>query len=560
MRNKNSNITGIEIAASSVCLFDLLLIFALRPAWAGIGHATGLPQFAVIMLAVSALLFALSLLLPGRGGRRTSLAVLIISSVIGLLYLYVLKEDLADWPFILREFLFGLALCAAAALILFLLFGGAASLFGKRRGLRIFTAAAAAVVLILVVFDIAPGGIKRGPVVYAVGDEYQIVFTTRARSRAWVEAGGQSFYDTYAGYDRSETRVHKISVPMDVLDQAEDYRIFARTMILRGGYWALQGLLYSQSVPWRPVDESDGIQYYCVSDGHGFCRPSAEAAGYFGDSLDFVIINGDVMSFLERRADLEMPLRIGWEITGGSRPVVFARGNHETKGIVADRLYRYVGTSGEDFFYEFRLGSLWGVVLDLGEDHPDPWYEFYGAARFDDYRRSQTAFLDGLITDAENSFDAPGISHRILVCHIPVNFMNEENPFEKAQREWISRLERMSLDLALYGHRHSLMFLPASMPSEEPLVLSPAFTGREADDRVDGYRLASSFPAVIGGRRTDSERLMSQDDLFGRKMTGTAVEVTDEEIQVRFTDARGEVAAPVDAWTGRPLGGMIKNH
>ena len=42
-----------------------------------------------------------------------------------------------------------------------------------------------------------------GAAVYAVGDEYQIVWTTRAKGSGWVEINGQCYYDEYAGQKRS---------------------------------------------------------------------------------------------------------------------------------------------------------------------------------------------------------------------------------------------------------------------------------------------------------------------------------------------------------------------
>ena len=64
-------------------------------------------------------------------------------------------------------------------------------------------------------------------VVYAVEDEYQIVFSTNHSATAWVEVGGEKYYDLFAGSMKSKDTVHKIIVPQEKLDAAKGYTIHA---------------------------------------------------------------------------------------------------------------------------------------------------------------------------------------------------------------------------------------------------------------------------------------------------------------------------------------------
>ena len=73
----------------------------------------------------------------------------------------------------------------------------------------------AAVILIAVVlgYELRPCDFTYGAVVYAVEDEYQIVFSTSDSAVAWVEIDGERYYDLYAGSMRSADKVHKVTVP-----------------------------------------------------------------------------------------------------------------------------------------------------------------------------------------------------------------------------------------------------------------------------------------------------------------------------------------------------------
>lgn len=94
----------------------------------------------------------------------------------------------------------------------------------------------AAVILCAIVlgYELRPCVFSYGAVVYAVENDYQIVFSTSDSAIAWVEIGGERYYDLYAGSMRSADRVHKIEVPQSALDEAEGYSIHAKQMIYRG--------------------------------------------------------------------------------------------------------------------------------------------------------------------------------------------------------------------------------------------------------------------------------------------------------------------------------------
>ena len=68
--------------------------------------------------------------------------------------------------------------------------------------------------------------------------------------------------------------------------------------------------------------------------------------------------------------------------------------NHEVKGNYASKLYRFVGSKNQKFYYNFTLDNIYGVVLDIGEDHDDDWWEYYDTANYEAYREEQVEFLN----------------------------------------------------------------------------------------------------------------------------------------------------------------------
>ena len=558
MENGRSKGRGLTVAAAVVAGLDLLLYFAMRDAWGGIATTVGVKGFYLVLLALFLVLAAVAIAMAFMKPRRIAAAILLgLASVLFCALCYVLSVDIGSWVYILREFLYALLWTAGIAAFGFLLLSWGRTPPARRRIAALAVLALGVVAALVLTFDLGFLRFGEGPVVWAVGDEYQIVFTTTARSTASVEVAGTVYHDTYSGYDISETRVHKVTVPMAALDAARSYTIEARAMILRGPYWAIQGRRIARSCAFRPLDPADGIQYYSLSDTHEFVEPAVKAAAYLGDRLDFLVVAGDTSSFLDRPADLDRILAIAYGATKGGKPVVYARGNHETKGRMSNLLHRYVGADGTKFYYTVRLGPVWAVVLDLGEDHADDWPEFYGAARFDDYRREQAAFLDGVVADAGHEYAAPGITHRIAICHIPITFQYAGDPGAERQKEWISRLDRMGLDLMLNGHRHQAMYISLDLPAGAPLTQCPAFSGKNKPGKVDGSRLEANFPAFIDSRRSEVQTNSVPEDLFGRRFFGLAVEEKGGRMELRYTNEKGRVLRTVGAWTGEDLGDVI---
>ena len=373
-----------------------------------------------------------------------------------------------------------------------------------RNGLKAWLVAAVVLVCVILGYQLRPCVISYGAVVYGVEDDYQIVFSTSDSAVAWVEIDGECYYDLYAGSMKSADRVHKIQVPQKVLDDAKAYSIHARQMIYRGPFGGYLGSEISESYSFRPVDTSDGLSYFALSDVHEAVDAAARAAE---GEHDFIVLIGDMVSMVETERDAQLANELAHRITGGQYPVIYARGNHEIKGEYAEDLYKYVGAKGQDYYYTVTLGDVFAVVLDMGEDHEDDWWEYYGTAQFDQYRTRQTEFLKEVIK--EGAYESS--RYRLALCHIPV--VHVDGKFEPFKLEWTELLNEMDIDICLSGHKHKLWpFIPGQVEPDSSL--------NEDGDYLTDFH----FPGFLVGRRSLTIEGSTQSDGYDQ-YTGLRVRV-----------------------------------
>ena len=293
--------------------------------------------------------------------------------------------------------------------------------------------------------------------------------------------------------------MHKITVPQYVLDEAKGYTVCYQQMIYRGPFGGYLGEQMEKNYNFRPVDSSDGLNYFSLSDVHEAVGPAITAATSRSDT-DFVVLLGDIVSMVETEKDVQLANELAFGITRGEIPVIYARGNHEIKGEYAEELYKYVGSKNQQYAYTVTLGDddVFAVVLDLGEDHEDDWWEYYGTAQFDLYRQEQTEMLEQILAEG----DYENYNYRMMVCHIPVVYVDKNGYFETFRNEWTELLNKMDLDMGLSGHKHVMWpLIPGWAETNTTLVYNDAYSGKTG--KVEGgYLIDFNFPNFLVGRRS----------------------------------------------------------
>ena len=295
------------------------------------------------------------------------------------------------------------------------------------------------------------------PTVFAVGDNYHIFVPFDAEVIMWVKVGEDLYYDDCNGILRSNTKMHKVELPMAVLDAAGEYTVIYKKMIERRPYFPTSEEARELTVQFRPVPKSGNINVYHVSDAHNLVAEPVAAGCYWGDALDLLVLNGDIPNHSGDVRNFNAICEIASGITKGQRTVVFARGNHDDRGIHAEDMPNYIPTMNGKTYYTFRAGSVWGLLLDCGEDKRDEGDEYGGTICFHQFRLRETEFIKQVIANADAEYAAEGVTHKLVISHIAFTYL-DKYPFdieEELYREWARLMrEHIKPDLLLYGHYH----------------------------------------------------------------------------------------------------------
>ncbi len=327
-----------------------------------------------------------------------------------------------------------------------------------------------------------PIELKHVPTVFAVGNEYHIMALTRSDVLFRVTVNGKHYYDSENGLMRSHTPTHKVIVPMAELDAAKEYTVTYRRVIERPRY-----LLEPESVtiPFRPVPTDRPINVYHISDSHGRIKHSIKAAqDRYGDDIDLLILNGDIPT--DNMGDynnLSLVLELSAGITGGQRAVIHSRGNHDTRGYYAEHLKEFVPTANGKFYYTVRIGNIWAMVLDCGEDKEDNHEAYggdFGINVCHAYRLEQTQFIKDVIANAKNEYEADGVKYRFIIVHNPFTMKHggifdiENEIFD----EWSKLVgENIKPQLHIVGHIHRAQVYEVGGPLDTRGQTCPVVVG-----------------------------------------------------------------------------------
>ncbi len=295
------------------------------------------------------------------------------------------------------------------------------------------------------------------PTVFAVGNNYNIFVPFDAEVIMWVTVGDKVYYDDCNGILRSNTKMHRVELPMSVLDEIGEYTIIYKKMIERKPYFPTSEPERKLTVKFKPVSNSGDIHIYHIADAHNLVAEPIAAGCFWGDTLDLLVLNGDIPNHSGDIKNFNAICEIASGITKGQRPVVFARGNHDTRGIHAEDMPNYIPTMNGRTYYTFRVGCVWGLLLDCGEDKLDTDFEYGDTICFHQFRLAETEYLKQIIKNAEHEYAAEGVTHKLVISHIAFTYI-DKFPFDIEQElygEWARLMrEYIKPDLILYGHYH----------------------------------------------------------------------------------------------------------
>ncbi|MDR2815078.1 MAG: metallophosphoesterase family protein [Proteiniphilum sp.] len=316
--------------------------------------------------------------------------------------------------------------------------------------------------------------ITNGPYIQRIGEtEATIIWTTNNDAITWLElapAGDDSFYATERPryYDISHGnrvigKLHHITLKGLSPGTTYRYRIFSKEVVGYAGHRILFGTIASSEVYSRnPLSfttldrNKKAFSFRVVNDIHG---KSDNLRAMLNDvkkeNTDLVIFNGDMISTLNDEKEIFTGfMDTAVELFAKEIPLFYTRGNHETRGRANSKLYDYFPGSNGKFYYAFRHGPVFFLVLDSGEDKPDSDIEYSELSQFDNYRDEQKEWIETVITTSEFR-SAP---FRIVIMHIPPAGSTWHGTQDIA-RKFLPLLNKANIDLMLSGHTHNYKYI-----------------------------------------------------------------------------------------------------
>ncbi len=201
--------------------------------------------------------------------------------------------------------------------------------------------------------------------------------------------------------------------------------------------------------------------FVVVNDRHENVAPlAASLASVAWAGVDLALLNGDMVHYVKDETHLYRCVVEPCVQSFATRiPLVYVRGNHDTRGSFARRLLDYFPTESGRYYYALRQGPVAFLILDSGEDKADASSEYSGLVAFEPYLRREVEWLSRQIED-------PGFLRapfRVCVMHIPPDRRSDA---KFIRPRWlldnvVPLLNRGKVDLLICGHTHRYAVQPA---------------------------------------------------------------------------------------------------
>lgn len=258
--------------------------------------------------------------------------------------------------------------------------------------------------------------------------------------------------------------------------QRYQYRVVSTPVLELPSYWPKTGL-ESQSETYSFVtfdSRKTTATFASISDTHeSIGRIDTLMARLDWSTLDFLVHTGDAFNGVTSEGQvwdnwLSPLIRTGLR---QSTPLVFARGNHDTRGPFARELARYVPIEDGRFYYARDIGPVHLLIVDTGEDKPDSTQVYAQLNRMEAYRADELAWFKQHTTTAARARSAP---FRVVVMHQPTwGWGWRSSPAsDSARAQWVAAANAAGVDLVIAGHNHRFSLTqPGAQGNNYPVLV-----------------------------------------------------------------------------------------
>lgn len=307
-------------------------------------------------------------------------------------------------------------------------------------------------------------------------DTMTVAWITNNNCFSWVEFGenddlSQREMTDVDGLNQANNRIHKICLEKLKPGVKYAYKVCSKEIIKYSPYIAQYGKTIESRVYHfvMPSPETDEVSLLILNDLHDRPESIAHLIGLNNnDPYDFVCLNGDSVTILDSESQLIKDVITPCaEAFTPEKPLLYVRGNHETRGGYARRLYDYLDT-GTKPYYSFSAGPAFFVVLDTGEDKNDDHQEYVGLVSFDPYREKEAKWLEQEL----KSPAAKKAKFRVVLMHIPHYYSGDGHGTLHCRELFGPIFNKGKVDIAICGHTHRYgVFKPVEKRHNFPIII-----------------------------------------------------------------------------------------
>ena len=269
------------------------------------------------------------------------------------------------------------------------------------------------------------------------------------------------------------------------------YQAVSTRVVKLKAYWPDKGLETASPVArFTTLDpRRSSVSFSVVTDTHEDV-PRIRALNKIIDwtTTEFLVHTGDAFHWLDSEEQL---FRLWLEPTiaalGPSRPLMYARGNHELRGPFARELFGYVPAIEGRYYYARDAGPVHLIVLDTGEDKPDDTNVYALLNKTTPYRAAELDWLRGHFKSEPRVRTAP---FRVIAMHQPKWGWLADGP-----QAWIDAANAADVDLVIAGHNHKFSYTAPGPGVEHKYHL--LVVGQDQVARVDAT--ADRLTVVVTG-------------------------------------------------------------
>jgi len=316
-----------------------------------------------------------------------------------------------------------------------------------------------------------------------------VMWMTNRNAVSWVElaqADGSNFYgkerpcfyDSRYGRIQASTNLHKVRLENLKQGTAYRYAIFSKEVLnwendsrIIYGITVANAAYARNALTFRTFSaRDDTVSFMMLNDIHGRAQFMKDLCkGADTRSLDMVFFNGDMSSAVNNEEQfLTDFVDASVDLFAKRIPIVFNRGNHETRGPYADFIFNYFPIKEGRVYRTFNVGDVAFLVLDCGEDKPDTDIEYSGLADFDAYREAQAVWLKEAVKS--KAFTEARV--KIVILHMPP-MVSDWHGTLHLDETLLPILNEAGIDVVLSGHTHRYSYnAPVAGKTAFPVIVN----------------------------------------------------------------------------------------